>query len=206
MAYLHDKDIVHGKLSSVNIYLETKTNRVKISLIDNSETSLADEQSGKLNLPALTYLSPELVRTIEVSEQECDNKTDSKQRQVSLDTSRLTKEADVFSFGTLLFEIFEERFPFSHNKQDAFLMTKSTPLLTTSPFDLELPSNWQGNIKYSASELIYSIGSGQIGLLNLSELDNSISSNTRVVQLLIDACWSPTTADRPQFKQLCFIQ
>lgn len=217
MTYLHDKNIVHGKLTSVNIYLELNQ-RVKISLLDNHETSIAENNSSisqnytdsksntnvKFNLPSLTYLSPELVKTIRLVEtSHCDKA--SREMNVTVDTNQLTKKSDVFSFGTLLFELFEERFPFSNeeNLDDEFVFTPirtpSTPYVIS---ESKLRSkNWNGNIKMSASELIYQIGSGQIVAKNLSKSD---SSNCTLVESIISSCWSADVDMRPQFDQFYF--
>lgn len=129
MAYLHDRNIVHGKLTSVNIYIELNQ-RVKISLIDNDEKAIAtttDCGSVNFNPSSLTYLSPELIKTV---------------GKTGFELGNLTKKSDIFSFGTLLFEIFEEKFPFIS----------------------------YGNINCSASEIIYQIGSGQIIEKNLRDI------------------------------------
>lgn len=147
MTYLHNKNIVHGKLTSVNIYIE-QNQRVKISLIDNDEQGLivpnlkqVDPQSStssaedgctelgaSFNRAALAYLSPELVKSIRLTTRKdfgddlCSgNQAQNEQRKrcnetvVDIDTSRLTKAADIYSFGTLMFELFTEQYPFSEH-------------------------------------------------------------------------------------------
>lgn len=235
MTYLHDKNIVHGRLTSINIYIELNQ-RVKISLIDNDEQSIAttfkapvSHQTGaarssvSFNLPALTYLSPEIIKTIKIREHKkkyinnCDNDHQTEEAQVRIDTSRLTKKSDVFSFGTLLFELFQERFPFSEmdspneiNSErtisyNPFLAYASHSLLTPttarqSPFVTTTKKNWNGNIRTSASELIFQIGSGQIEKRNQTKSKKCPA----LVDYIISACWSSEPSCRPQFKQLAF--
>lgn len=265
MTYLHDKNIVHGRLTSVNIYIEPNQ-RVKISLIDNEEqpigsassatgalsstkgiiiqspttsttsttrtsdattTATATTNTGHANstrhpnagsisfsLPALTYLSPEIIKTIRIGQRNdniCDNnQTDAR---VQMDTSLLTKKADIFSFGTLLFELFEERFPFGERTNDANSTPNEHPLLaylsqsllaTPSPSPMKSPllkdvqqDNWTGNIQTSASELIYQIGTGQMDCMNQDR-----TRSPALVNYIISSCWSLRPDMRPNFKQL----
>lgn len=203
MTYLHDKNIVHGKLTSVNIYIELNQ-RVKISLIDNEETPVVEAKSAgnsmQFNLPSLTYLSPELIQTINVS--------GTNQNDVLIE--RLTKESDIFSFGTFLFELFEERFPFADfHCASTLKCSQNSPVISSpriryspldSAFDLML-TKWNGNIQTSACELIYQIGTGQIGSKNL---DKFSAKQPSLVKSIISACWSMQPNSRPQFKQLAF--
>lgn len=255
MTYLHDKDIVHGRLTSVNIYIEANQ-RVKISLIDNDEQPIAScssqnasrRQDGlALNLPTLTYLSPELVKTLEIcrpsgaaadhgckigaSGQRPAEKGLPGDIQVQIDLSLLTKQADIYSFGTLLFELFQEQFPFATDEHNGTTRINSpkrspSPTLSTnklfdtlclayhsptnrnalfSPHSLQGPfsptpdKHWNGNIKSSASELIFQIGSGQID--NRNRHRNKCPA---LVDHIISACWSAEASRRPNFKQIRF--
>lgn len=336
MTYLHGKNIVHGRLTSANVYIEPNE-RVKISLIDTDERQMAlgcvcggpsackvvadelrlkESQEGQagnseanefvvansgaafatttnnnntrarqeplaasLNLTTLTYLSPELIRTIRLvppsvpavgeTADPCDcNDPQSHQHraEVQMDTSLLTKEADVFSFGTLLFELFQERFPFAEvaksapvrSPRDEFLFgqnlsAKSAPKLSPrgpngpirSPLFHSLcldtppatprsggyitphhqmslgrvgqplpavimPSPARGmplsngNIRASASELIYQIGSGQIAQRNHLVKVSNENECPALVERIISLCWSSRPHERPAFKQLRF--
>lgn len=240
MTYLHDKNIVHARLTSVNIYIELNQ-RVKISLIDNDEQALAIEttpesllapgdnnkqnlgsnlpiKSIRFNLPALTYLSPELIRTIKTS-----RKHDGLAGSPLIDSAKLSKKSDIFSFGTLLFELFVERFPFAsnlpptcssnslnlspsyhHHQHQQMFLTSSTPLgfaTTTLPTQIR-----NHNINLSAGELIYQIGSGQIGPKNLHCNHQEVGrSNLTLVKHIIAACWLQDPAERPNFAQLSFV-
>mgnify|MGYP001012139689 CR=1 FL=1 len=215
MTYLHDKNIVHGKLTSVNIYVELNQ-RVKISLIDNDEHPIAvvetDRRQARVanfNLPSLTYLSPELVRTIHLvrDDTSCDT---NEITNVKMDTSKLTKESDVFSFGTLLYELFEERYPFSeicHGSGKTGCINFSPPLtsspIKTTRFDSPLAApKWNGNIKLSASELIYQIGCDQMAAKNPS---GQYSKWPTLVEQTIKSCWSGRPEARTQFKRLSFL-
>ena len=82
-SYLHAKGISHGRLSAHNIFLEPK---VKVSLLDYAPASLN-----------LEYCSPEVVRLLDAISP----------YRVPLKSP----EADVFAFGTLLFELFSGRLP-----------------------------------------------------------------------------------------------
>lgn len=212
MTYLHDKDIVHGKLSSVNIYIELNQ-RVKISLIDHDENALATRSprdansTVNFNLPALTYLAPELIKTIKLTcannIQNCDpdhssllliRREPNKSSQshwlpIELNAHKFSKSSDIFAFGTLLFELFEERYPFSDLRQ-----TTSSSFLTAK----QQHGSRNGNINTSAAEIIYQIGSGQIASKNSPWSSSPISN-------VVAACWAHNSQDRPQFKQLTFV-
>lgn len=195
MTYLHDKNIVHGKLTSVNIYLEPNQ-RVKISLIDNSTD---------FNLNSLTYLSPELIKTIKVPDENRCNST--RLTHIHIDTRQITKKSDIFSFGTLLFELYEDKFPFSDSKSDtldsntaqASSQTISSPFTSTlnSPLD-----EWNGNIKTSVHEIIFQIGSG---LTEKKNLQPNMHKCPILVKEIISACWSVDPRERPGFKQLALL-
>lgn len=209
MTYLHDKEIVHGRLSSVNIYIELNQ-RVKISLIDHDENALASRLPGDsnnsvtFNLPALTYLAPELIQTIKLTcannKQICDpghlsaplSLDKSELLPIEIDARKLTKSSDIFSFGTLLFELFEERYPFSSPRSSSS-STVSSPILSK-----QQQSSWNGNINNSAAELIYQIGSGQMVDKNLTWLSGPVSH-------IIAACWTQNPCIRPHFKQITFV-
>lgn len=208
MTYLHDKNIVHGKLNSVNIYIELNQ-RVKISLIDDDDRAIAKPvetkqnliNSVEFNLPALTYLSPELIKTLSVvdaTKSGCDKKIIP--AHVQFDTNQLTKASDIFSFGTLLFELFEERFPFAQVQDQDARNSLKLSILNLLKLSTSTQTQWNGNIKASANQLIYQIGSGQIECKNLRSLDK-ISTSSPLVEL-IEKCWSQDPLMRPQFKQL----
>lgn len=221
MTYLHDKDIVHGRLTSVNIYIELNQ-RVKISLIDHDENALVSfpghSQNAQFNLPALTYLSPELVRTIKLTRANNNNtlcdisssftaNLNNQQHCVEMDLQKLTKRSDVFSFGTLLFELFHQRYPFTL-EQAASQMVRLPPTSVSSPTFLPSPylkqCHWNGNINSSAAELIYQIGAGLISRLNLVGKSSNLVREAPLLAMM-DKCWASDVAARPQFKQLKFV-
>ena len=82
LCYLHAKNISHGRLSSQNIFLESK---VKVSLLDYAA-----------NLPNLQYLAPEIASQILAGKKPNTTKT---------------KEGDIFSFGTLMYQLATGRLP-----------------------------------------------------------------------------------------------
>lgn len=185
MTYLHDKNIVHGKLTSNNIYIEPNQ-RVKISLIDNDDKPIQDENKTHFNLPPLTYMSPELlINSIKI---EADNK-ENKGAHFQTGTSQITKKSDIFSFGTLLFELFEGRFPFSSNDEEEGTLSSRLPEET-----------WNGNIRISAHELISQISSGLIKSKNYF----TVKCPTNIEETIL-ACWFTEQRLRPTFRQLASI-
>lgn len=136
MTYLHGKNIVHGRLTSVNIYIEPNQ-CVKISLIDHDEQPIASINSAhddkvEFNASALNYLSPELIRTLRVIPRppvSGSGTSGQTKALVQINTDHLTKKSDIFSFGTIVYEMFHEQLPYRG---------------------------------VSAAEVIYRIGSGQL--------------------------------------------
>ena len=84
LSYLHAKDIIHGRLSSQNIFLE---NKVLVSMLDYAPTT-----------PNLQYCAPEIGRLLR-PDTVCSNPAK-------------TKAGDVFSFGTLIYLLFIGRLPY----------------------------------------------------------------------------------------------
>ena len=82
LSYLHHKGIVHGQLSSHNIFLETT---VKVSLLDHSSSSLN-----------LQFCSPEIVRNIYSDDRSAWEKS---------------KHGDVFAFGSVMYQLFTQKLP-----------------------------------------------------------------------------------------------
>lgn len=87
LGYIHSRGIVHGRLSSQNVFLE---NKVQLSLIDYAAGA-----------PNAVYSSPQAIRNSGVSDGS------------DVILYRGTDPSDdVFSFGTLLFETFAGKIPF----------------------------------------------------------------------------------------------
>lgn len=86
MGYLHAKGIVHKKLTSRNVVLES---RVKVCLMDQGMAEqgrdLADR--GCVTRGHLTYLSPELMRQLRI------------QPPLVHSDHEPTQESDVYAFG-----------------------------------------------------------------------------------------------------------
>ena len=82
LSYLHCKGIIHGRLSSHNIFLETT---VKVSLLDYAPSSLN-----------LQFYSPEIVRSITCNDRSMWEKS---------------PEGDVFAFGSVMFQLSTQKLP-----------------------------------------------------------------------------------------------
>lgn len=233
MTYLHDKEIVHGKLTTTNIYIEPNM-QVKISLIDEHEMPLMmnscdnDEllpvKSGfaRFDVASLTYLSPELIKTITIGDNRRRNNHNNNNIQngiqhnelpsttyCHLDTSKLTRMSDVFAFGTILFELFEEKSPFSSECHT----TMRGPIRNENHIDDEQQEQniYGETLISSAAQIIYQIGSGKIADFNLKKSAESrpakaITDINERISNLIAACWSCQISSRPLFKQLHFTR
>ena len=86
MSYLHAKGIIHRKLNSKNILLETKA---KVSLLDQgmAEKDLDRVDYGCVPNGHLTYVSPEIMRSLRIEPPKI------------VPTVPYTKYSDVFAFG-----------------------------------------------------------------------------------------------------------
>ena len=111
--YLHAKNISHGRLASQNIFLESK---VKVSLLDYAA-----------NLPNLQYLAPELARQVLGGKKMSAIKT---------------KEGDIFSFGTLMYQLATGRLPLESlspaSLQSAVSRGQQAELLQSEPLNSNL--------------------------------------------------------------------
>lgn len=199
MTYLHSKNIVHGKLTSTNIYVCQPNNRVKINLIDcdsltqqtTTTTTDINNESVKLNLNSLTYLSPQIIKTLTVNKHlNLTNKRNV--TSIQFNKCKLTKSDDVYSYGTLLYELFEKRFPFTLKSSTQTNQTNS-------------------NTNLNAYQLIHKIGLGLIAEENLSLSHGKQTNNSNVkttlncpalIELTIASCWSPNSNKRPTFRTL----
>jgi len=97
-SYLHAKNIIHGRLSAHNIFLESK---VKVSLLDYA--------ADQLNLQ---YYSPEIARELETY-----NPYVPKNK---------TPEGDVYAFGTLMFYVACSKLPLLYDSAHSTLWTIAT--------------------------------------------------------------------------------
>lgn len=108
MSYLHAKGIVHRKLNSKNILLESK---VKLCLLDEgmAEQQLDRQDYGCIPNGHLTYVSPEIIKSMVV------------QPPKLVSNQPYTKSSDVYAFGTVLFELFGERWPFEGQMNESII-------------------------------------------------------------------------------------
>ncbi|XP_013784198.2 kinase suppressor of Ras B-like [Limulus polyphemus] len=100
LGYLHAKGIIHKKLNSRNVILES---RVKLCLMDQGmpDSRLDRAEYGCVPRGHLAYLSPELMRNLQIEPPKIYS------------TVSNTKETDIFAFGSIVYELLAEYFPFS---------------------------------------------------------------------------------------------
>ncbi|XP_076350130.1 uncharacterized protein LOC143246829 isoform X2 [Tachypleus tridentatus] len=100
LGYLHAKGIIHKKLNSRNVILES---RVKLCLMDQGmpDSRLDRAEYGCIPRGHLTYLSPEIIQNLQVEPPQVYSTTPN------------TKEMDIFAFGSIVYELLAECFPFS---------------------------------------------------------------------------------------------
>ncbi|XP_077516180.1 uncharacterized protein LOC144126111 isoform X3 [Amblyomma americanum] len=108
MGYLHAKGIVHKTLTSKNVILES---RVKLCLMDQGLAERARDLSdrGCLARGHLTYLAPELMRQLRVEPPNVFSDCEPSQ------------ESDLYAFGTILYELIAEAFPFGFQHPHAVI-------------------------------------------------------------------------------------
>ena len=92
-SYLHAKNIIHGRLSDHNIFLEKK---VMVSILDYAPTQ-----------PNLQFYAPEIGRLLTLDNLCCNPSK--------------SKEGDVFAFGTLIYLLSVGRLPLHSLDPDSLL-------------------------------------------------------------------------------------
>lgn len=113
MSYLHAKGIVHKDLTAKNIFLENAyTDNIRVVITDFglfSATKLQYASNG-LHIPNnwLCYLAPELLRAL-------------KQSQPMQYEAQLSKASDIFSFGTVWYEILCGEFPYKQQPPESVI-------------------------------------------------------------------------------------
>ncbi|KAK7081011.1 hypothetical protein SK128_003782, partial [Halocaridina rubra] len=140
MSYLHSRGIIHGRLNSRNVFLEAK---IKLSLLDHSmaESGPTGEHTGCLAQGLLTYLPPEMMRTVEISPP-----------QVTV-VAPATQQSDVYMYGTLLYELFAEASPFATQNPHAVIYQVGTGR-RPSTGDLQCTQNLKLNMRSSKCPVI----------------------------------------------------
>ncbi|XP_065059797.1 kinase suppressor of Ras 2-like [Rhopilema esculentum] len=100
MEYLHAKKIELGKLCSRNVYLESK---VKIAMTDyiSRHIPVVNQRYGYIPDRQIMYFSPELMKSLRIKE------------NTLLSERSATLAGDVFAYGTILYEIFLEVYPYA---------------------------------------------------------------------------------------------
>lgn len=113
MSYLHAKEIVHKDLTTKNIFLENAyTDNLRVVVTDFglfSATKLKYGSNG-LHIPNnwLCYLAPELLRAL-------------KQNEPMQYEGQLSKKSDIFSFGTVWYEILCGEFPYKQQPPESVI-------------------------------------------------------------------------------------
>ncbi|XP_071965062.1 kinase suppressor of Ras 2-like isoform X2 [Antedon mediterranea] len=102
MGYLHAKGIVVGCLNSKNIYLESK---VKVCMTGQETVDSPCKSDTHACIPRghITYLAPELLRRAKVTPP-----------TLTIDTT-VTQQCDIYAFGTVLYELLTQNWPFRHS-------------------------------------------------------------------------------------------
>lgn len=100
MSYLHAKGIVLPALTAMNVFLESK---VKLCVSGYCNRTTRVEREGYASIPQghLTYLAPELMRTL------------TRKGCVLFPEGDNTEWSNVYSFSTILYEIFASKWPFN---------------------------------------------------------------------------------------------
>ncbi|XP_022664630.1 kinase suppressor of Ras 1-like isoform X2 [Varroa jacobsoni] len=127
MGYLHAKGIVHGKLNTSNVLLEKR--RAKICLLDQSfgEVDKVREGYGCLLKDTVAFWAPELVKKIHING-----------AKVSV-RHPFTRAADVYAFGSFLFELFTGQQPFEGESIEATLYKIGNGLTADFKSHSEIP-------------------------------------------------------------------
>ncbi|KAL5004261.1 hypothetical protein ScPMuIL_017717 [Solemya velum] len=100
MGYLHAKGIVMRKLNTRNVFMCPK---VKLSVMDygTAERRFDVNTCGCIPRGHLTYVAPEILRTMRVVPPRL------------IATAEYTQESDIYSFGTIIYEMIASQYPMS---------------------------------------------------------------------------------------------
>lgn len=108
MGYLHAKGIAHKKLKSKNIILES---RVKLCIMDYGMENKDFDRNDYGCIPRghLSYISPELISSLQIEPPKI------------FPTHPYTQQSDIYAFGSLLYELLAEKFPFHDQHPHAII-------------------------------------------------------------------------------------
>ena len=141
LGYAHSRGVVHGRLSSHNVFLES---RVQLSLIDYA--------AGEDNA---AYSSPQVLQSQRRREMAPQQQQQQQQQQMAPRNRVGTEPSDdVFAFGTVLFEMFAGKAPFADSDDDDVAARILSDRLPDAIHELDLTT---------VSKIIWAISRHQVG-------------------------------------------
>ena len=129
MAYLHNKQMIHKDLRSKNVFIDGHKAVISdfgLYSITSLNKSLRRRNNLQITKECLYYMAPELIRSIG------SNKMD----------NIFSKLSDVYSFGTICYEMFCYDFPFSSYHTDTILYMIGNSLKSLPPI-IQIPREFK---------------------------------------------------------------